>query len=36
MAVGAQRLLYRLIRGGNLVNVTSLFYLVPIVTAVMD
>jgi drug/metabolite transporter (DMT)-like permease len=27
---------YRLIRGGNLVNVTSLFYLVPIVTALLD
>ncbi|MGF6486917.1 drug/metabolite transporter (DMT)-like permease [Pseudomonas frederiksbergensis] len=29
-------LLYRLIARGNLVNVTSLFYLVPAVTAVMD
>jgi len=36
MSVGAQLLLYRLIRGGNLVSVTSLFYLVPIVTALMD
>ncbi len=36
MSVGAQLLLYRLIRGGNLVNVTSLFYLVPVVTALMD
>ncbi|MNC83165.1 EamA-like transporter family protein [compost metagenome] len=32
----AQLLLYRMIRAGNLVNVTSLFYLVPAVTAVMD
>jgi drug/metabolite transporter (DMT)-like permease len=31
-----QLLLYRLIQAGNLVNVTSLFYLVPIVTAVID
>jgi drug/metabolite transporter (DMT)-like permease len=30
------QLLYRLIQAGNLVHVTSLFYLVPIVTAVMD
>ncbi|MFJ5296772.1 DMT family transporter [Pseudomonas sp. NPDC088368] len=29
-------LLYRLIAQGNLVNVTSLFYLVPAVTAIMD
>ncbi|WP_022960787.1 DMT family transporter [Halopseudomonas pelagia] len=29
-------LLYRLIRAGNLVNVTSLFYLVPGVTAALD
>ncbi len=36
MSVAAQLLLYRLIRGGNLVNVTSLFYLVPVVTAAMD
>lgn len=35
-SVLAQLLLYRLIRGGNLVNVTSLFYLVPVVTALMD
>ncbi|MNT22592.1 EamA-like transporter family protein [compost metagenome] len=27
---------YRLIRAGNLVNVTSLFYLVPAGTAVLD
>ncbi|GLO40931.1 hypothetical protein PPUN15366_25760 [Pseudomonas putida] len=32
----ATLLLYRLIAKGNLVNVTSLFYLVPAVTAVMD
>ncbi|MDD0977348.1 DMT family transporter [Pseudomonas fontis] len=32
----ASLLLYRLIARGNLVNVTSLFYLVPAVTAVMD
>ncbi|MFC0267077.1 DMT family transporter [Kushneria aurantia] len=36
VSVLAQLLLYRLIRDGNLVNVTSLFYLVPIVTAVLD
>lgn len=36
ISVIAQLLLYRLIRAGNLVNVTSLFYLVPVVTAVMD
>lgn len=36
ISVVAQLLLYRLIRAGNLVNVTSLFYLVPIVTAAMD
>ena len=36
ISVVAQLLLYRLIRAGNLVNVTSLFYLVPIVVAVMD
>lgn len=35
-SVGAQLLLYRLIRGGNLVNVTSLLYLVPVVTVVLD
>lgn len=32
----AQLLFYRLIRGGNLVNVTSLLYLVPGTTAVLD
>jgi len=36
ISVGAQLLLYRLIQAGNLVNVTSLFYLVPVVTAIMD
>lgn len=36
VSVVAQLLLYRLIAGGNLVNVTSLFYLVPIVTALFD
>ena len=35
-ALLATLLLYRLIARGNLVNVTSLFYLVPAVTAVMD
>ena len=36
ISVGAQLLLYRLISSGNLVNVTSLFYLVPVVTVVLD
>ena len=36
ISVLAQFLLYRLIAAGNLVNVTSLFYLVPAVTAAMD
>ncbi|UHL64030.1 DMT family transporter [Paralcaligenes sp. KSB-10] len=36
ISVVAQCLFYRLIQAGNLVNVTSLFYLVPIVTAIMD
>lgn len=36
ISVGATFLLYRLIACGNLVNVTSLFYLVPGVTAAMD
>lgn len=36
ISVVAQLLFYRLIRAGNLVNVTSLFYLVPGVTAIMD
>ena len=36
ISVLAQLLLYRLIHAGNLVNVTSLFYLVPIGTAILD
>lgn len=36
ISVVAQFLLYRLMQAGNLVNVTSLFYLVPVVTAGMD
>ncbi|GGO89276.1 hypothetical protein GCM10011348_46650 [Marinobacterium nitratireducens] len=36
ISVAAQLLLYRLISTGSLVNVTSLFYLVPVVTALMD
>lgn len=36
ISVLAQLLLYRLIQSGNVVNITSLFYLVPIVTAVLD
>jgi drug/metabolite transporter (DMT)-like permease len=36
ISMGATFLLYRLIAGGNLVNVTSLFYLVPAVTSLMD
>lgn len=36
ISVLATLLLYRLIARGNLVNVTSLFYLVPAVTAIMD
>lgn len=36
VSVLATLLLYRLIAQGNLVNVTSLFYLVPAVTAIMD
>lgn len=36
ISVAAQLLLYRMIRSGNLVNVTSLFYLVPAVTALLD
>lgn len=36
ISVVAQLLLYRLIQAGNLVNVTSLFYLVPVVTALLD
>lgn len=36
VSVLAQMLLYRMIRTGNLVNVTSLFYLVPVVTVLLD
>jgi drug/metabolite transporter (DMT)-like permease len=36
ISVVAQLLFYYLLRSGNLVNVTSLFYLVPIVTAGLD
>ncbi len=36
MTVVATLLLYRLIHAGNLVNVTSLFYLVPAGTAALD
>ena len=36
ISVGATFLLYRMIASHNLVNVTSLFYLVPGVTAVLD
>jgi drug/metabolite transporter (DMT)-like permease len=36
ISVGAQLLFYRLMQRGNLVNVTSLFYLVPVVTALLD
>jgi drug/metabolite transporter (DMT)-like permease len=36
VSVAATLLLYRLIRAGNLVNVTSLFYLVPAGTALLD
>jgi drug/metabolite transporter (DMT)-like permease len=36
ISVTATFLLYRLIAKGNLVNVTSLFYMVPVATAAMD
>ncbi len=36
ISVAAQLLLYHLIRTGNVVNITSLFYLVPVVTAIFD
>ncbi|MDP9801938.1 DMT family transporter [Acinetobacter calcoaceticus] len=36
ISVVAQLLLYRLLSQGSIVNVTSLFYLVPIVTALLD
>lgn len=36
ISVGATLLFYRMIQAGNLVNVTSLFYLVPASTAALD
>lgn len=36
ISVVAQLLLYRLLNSGNIVNVTSLFYLVPVITAMLD
>lgn len=36
MSVGATVLLYRMLRSGNLANVTSLFYLLPGGTALLD
>ncbi|WP_038162865.1 DMT family transporter [Verrucomicrobium sp. BvORR106] len=36
ISIGAQLLLFRLIQRGSLVNVTSLFYLVPAMTALLD
>ncbi len=36
ISVGATLLFYRMIQAGNLVNVTSLFYLVPAGTAALD
>src|ERR1700740_739143 len=36
ISVVAQLLFYRLIRTGNLVNATRLFYLVPVVTNALD
>lgn len=36
ISVVAQLLLYRLLSTGSIVNVTSLFYLVPVITAVLD
>ncbi|HVL08949.1 MAG TPA: DMT family transporter, partial [Burkholderiaceae bacterium] len=36
ISVGATLLLYRLIQRGDLVNVTSLFYLVPVITVILD
>jgi drug/metabolite transporter (DMT)-like permease len=36
ISVVAQILLYSLLNRGNVVNVTSLFYLVPVITAVLD
>ncbi|MDV5139840.1 DMT family transporter [Chimaeribacter arupi] len=36
ISVVAQLLLYRLLNAGSIVNVTSLFYLVPVITAALD
>ncbi len=36
ISVVAQLLLYRLLSAGSIVNVTSLFYLVPVITAVLN
>ncbi|MDB4987626.1 MAG: EamA/RhaT family transporter [Myxococcaceae bacterium] len=36
VSVTSQFLLYRMIRAGNLANITSLFYLVPVVTVLLD
>jgi len=36
ISVVAQLLLYRLLSAGSIVNVTSLFYLVPVITAILD
>ncbi|QUG74241.1 EamA family transporter [Erwinia sp. E602] len=36
ISVVAQLLLYRLLNAGSIVNVTSLFYLVPVITALLD
>lgn len=36
ISVVAQLLFYRLLQSGNVVNVTSLFYLVPIITLILD
>ena len=36
ISVIAQLIFYQLIKNGNLVNVTSLFYLVPVVTVILD
>ena len=36
ISVVAQLLLYRLLNTGSIVNVTSLFYLVPVITAALD
>ena len=35
ISVVAQLLLYRLLSAGNIVNVTSLFYLVPVITELL-